>query len=433
MKARTLIVTALVPLTLAASVARANMPSHRDASIASRAAHANANALVRIDPETNAISRVIGVGSGPIAVAVGRRSIWVYSDSNRKATEIDAATNMVRRSTTVAPRPVELGQLAGPMLAVDPGGAWLVGIDPQQGPLLTRVPAGTGDTRTYALNVEPRAVAVGDGAVWVLGHRPGDNELIRLNKATGEVTGRTWLPDSGRVDSVAVGRGYAWVMYSSTATLYRVNARTMELGPHADLGQRAGRPRISGGMVWVGVSNAGGRTLLLDGSTLNVVLVLSCCGLRDGHDTVDAFGSNWTTDQQTGTTVRSDGRNYERFTKIHVTKPPRSGGLCETAIVAGAGAVWVAVGPTLRHRCGSQLQARTPPYGGVGATVASFNAANQNRPGKPSAGATYDRVGGTQSRLQSCPSAAKLRRESLSGRRGADTAGDQVSYAVWER
>ena len=87
-------------------------------------------------------------------------------------------------------------------------------------------------------------------------------------------------------------------------------------------------------MVWVEVSNAGGRTLLLDGRTLDVVLVLGCCGLRDGHDTVDAFGSNWTTDRQTGTTVRSDGRSYERFTTIRVTEPPRSGGLCETAIVA---------------------------------------------------------------------------------------------------
>jgi hypothetical protein len=286
-----------------------------------------------------------------MAVAVSRRSVWVYSDSDRKATEIDVATNGVRRSTSVSAPPVDLGHLAGPMLAADAGGAWLVGIDEQQGPLLTRVPAGRGDTRTYALNVEPRAVAVGAGAVWVLGHRPGDNELIRLNKATGEVTGRTWLPDSGRVDSVAVGRGYAWVMSSATATLYRVDARTMELGPHADLGQTAGRPRISGGMVWVEVSNAGGRTLLLDGRTLDVVLVLGCCGLRDGHDTVDAFGSNWTTDRQTGTTVRSDGRSYERFTTIRVTEPPRSGGLCETAIVAGAGAVWVAVGQTLRHRC----------------------------------------------------------------------------------
>ena len=53
----------------------------------------------------------------------------------------------VRRATPVSARPVDLAHLAGPMLAADAGGAWLVGIDEQQGPLLTRVPAGAA---TYA-------------------------------------------------------------------------------------------------------------------------------------------------------------------------------------------------------------------------------------------------------------------------------------------
>jgi hypothetical protein len=74
--------------------------------------------------------------------------------------------------------------------------------------------------------------------------------------------------------------------------LYRVDVHTMELGPHADLGQQAGRPRISGEMLWVGVSNAGGRTLLLDRRTLKVLLVLGCCTLQDSYDAVDALGSS---------------------------------------------------------------------------------------------------------------------------------------------
>ena len=43
------------------------------------------------------------------------------------------------------------------------------------------------------------------------------------------------------------------------------------------------------------------------------------------------------------------------------------------------------------------LQAQTPSYGGIGATVANFNAANPNSVGKPPAGVTYYRVGSTQS------------------------------------
>src|SRR5262249_19488605 len=40
----------------------------------------------------------------------------------------------------------------------------------------------------------------------------------------------------------------------------------------------------------------------------------------------------------------------------------------------------------------SRLQAQPPSYGGIGATVASFDAAHQNGPGHPPAGITYYRV-----------------------------------------
>ena len=44
----------------------------------------------------------------------------------------------------------------------------------------------------------------------------------------------------------------------------------------------------------------------------------------------------------------------------------------------------------------SPLQAREPAYGGIGATIAHFNAAHANRPGKPSAGTVYYRIDTTR-------------------------------------
>jgi hypothetical protein len=44
----------------------------------------------------------------------------------------------------------------------------------------------------------------------------------------------------------------------------------------------------------------------------------------------------------------------------------------------------------------SPLQAREPAYGGIGATIAQFNAAHANSPGKPPVGTTYYRVDGTR-------------------------------------
>jgi DNA-binding beta-propeller fold protein YncE len=226
--------------------------------------------------------RGVDVASGRSAVAVGvGHTVWVYSDSARTVSEIDVQTGRVRRSSLVGVRPVDLGSTTGPVLAADAGGAWLVGLDEREGFLLTRVPTGDGAIRTYALNVEPRAVAVGAGAVWVLGHRPGDNEVLRINKATGAVTGRAWFPDAGRVDSLAVGLGGVFVTYSASATVYRVDAATMELGPHVDLGGRAGRPKVRFGAVWMPLSAQGGKTLLLDARTLRTRVVVACCPLED--------------------------------------------------------------------------------------------------------------------------------------------------------
>ena len=318
------------------------------------AATVHESVLVRIEPATNRVSRVVEVGSGPAAAAVGGRTVWVYNDADRTVSEIDADTSRVRRSTFVSALPVDLGYTAGPVLAADAGGAWLVGLDEREGFLLTRVPRGKGPIRTYALNVEPRAVAVGAGAVWVLGHRPGDNELLRLNGLTGEVTGRTWFPDAGRVDSLDVGLGAVFVTSSTPAALYRVDADTMEFDARADLGRRAGRPRVRFGLVWVRISDEGGRTLLLDGRTLGVVRVLGCCALQDGDDSVRGFGSSWTTDREAGTVVRRDADTYDLVATIHLTPPPSAGVLCETAMTAGDGAVWVTLGRAVGHRCAAR-------------------------------------------------------------------------------
>ena len=51
-----------------------------------------ADTLVRIDPATNKISAVVNVGQRPSAIAVGGRSVWVYNDAGPSVSEIDAAT-----------------------------------------------------------------------------------------------------------------------------------------------------------------------------------------------------------------------------------------------------------------------------------------------------------------------------------------------------
>ena len=308
------------------------------------------NSLVRIDPATNAISAVTDVGQAPMAAAVGGGSVWVYNHLDSTVSEIDAGTTEVRQTTDVSARPVDLGLLTGPVLAADEGGAWIIGVDRNSRPVLTRVLPGARGAHDYLLDREPRALAIGAGAVWVLGAGARDYQLLRVNPATGEVTARTRFPASSRVTSLDVGLGAVWVLSSSTATLYRINPRSAAVTRRTDLGQSAARPEVQFGAVWVSVSDAGGTTRLVDPRTLSVVATLSCCAPATGDD-VDMFGSIWMSDWPSGRVVRWDGTTHQVVAPIAVTDPPLYDGLCLTSIAAGANAVWATLAPSVNHDC----------------------------------------------------------------------------------
>ena len=142
------------------------------------------------------------------------------------------------------------------MLAADTAGAWLVG-DEARKVHLTRVFSAPRGKREYRLQGEPRAVAVGYGAVWVVVHGARDNQLLRIDPATGKVTKRTRFPSSSPIDGLAAGLGSVWVVASSTATLYRINPRSARRDGRIDLGGRAARPEVVLGSIWVGLSDSG--------------------------------------------------------------------------------------------------------------------------------------------------------------------------------
>ena len=310
------------------------------------------NSLVRIDPATNAISDVVAVGGGPIATAVGGHSVWVYNHGDATVTEMDATTNKVRQTTRLSAIPVDLGLLTGPVLAADSEGAWIVGVDPRGRSLLTRILSSARGKREYRLDHEPRAVAVGEGALWVLGRGTRDSQVLRVDPATGDVTARTHFSASSRIDSLDVGLGAVWVVSSSSGTLYRINPRSAAVTGQTDLGQRAGRPEVQFGNVWVGVSDASDATLVVDPRTLHVVQWLDCClPLGEGFDSVDGYGSTWEIDWPAGTVVRWDSETYEVVESISVTGPPIYDGLCLTSIAAGAGGVWVTAAPSIAYTC----------------------------------------------------------------------------------
>jgi DNA-binding beta-propeller fold protein YncE len=167
--------------------------------------------------------------------------------------------------------------------------------------------------------------------------------VLRVDPATGGVTARVRFPASVQIDSLTLGLQAVWVVASSSATLYRIDPRSARVTGHRDLGERAGRPNVRFGYVWVGVSD-GGSTVLVDARTLMIVTTLNCCTLEVGS-TASGYGSIWMADSQTGEIVRFDGQTKQIVDTIAVTDAPAWGGPCMTSIAAGAGGVWVTAAP----------------------------------------------------------------------------------------
>jgi hypothetical protein len=342
---RALLVLAVV--AVAAAVSFAFLRSHGAAAVP----EVRQNTLVRIDPATNKVSDVIDVESTPDAIAVSGDSVWVYNHDARSVSEVDPKTKRVRRTLALHADPAIVGLPAGPVLAADPTGAWLVGQDPHTNAgLITNIRAGVRGTREFRLDADPSGVAVGEGGVWVAATHGGRSVLLRIEPSDGRITWRKRFPRSITLDSIATGAGGVWLVDSQHGVLYRVDPRRRRISGHVHVGTNSGRPWVAFGDVWVALDGDTTQGVLIDPASMQVDLTLACCPPRQGGDTA-AFGSTWTVNWPTGTVERWDGQTKEPVGNIHVTGAPQFGAPCITSIASGAGAVWVTVAPTSEIFC----------------------------------------------------------------------------------
>jgi hypothetical protein len=306
--------------------------------------YGDAGSVVRIDPHTTEVTDVVHVAGDPEAVTVRGHRVWVYDYYGDTISSVDERTKQLR-TTSVGARAVDVSSYAGPVLAADDGGAWLIGTNYANRPVLMRItPAGR--LRVIYLDREPLGVAVGYGALWVAVQGDQDSQLLRIDPATGSITHRTRFTGPASVDSVAAGLGYVWAVASSSNTLYRLDARTGERRGQvaAGGGTRAPRPYLMRGYVWVGLT-------VLDPRTLQTVIELGCCSADDGEDT-GGFGSVWTSNAPTGSVIRwGSDWGVEKTLRV-VGEAPAFGGGCLTSIAAGAGSIWVTVASSHGYPCG---------------------------------------------------------------------------------
>jgi hypothetical protein len=348
-----LVATAALVAVIAAVVATAVLATRGNSGATAPPLYAGANTLARIDPRTDRVSAVIRVGEWPAASAVGGKSVWVYNEDSSTVSEIDSRTNLVRMISSVPGPPAECcGYLAGPALAADATGAWFVSASGK--PLLTHLLAGRRRTHQYALDLTPSGVAVGYGAVWVVGRGAHDYQLLRIDPGTGRVTARRTFPDSSPVDSVAVAFGSVWAVGSADATLYRINPRTAEPSGHVVVGNPpAGRPQPTNhGEDWVNVpytTVAGSMASVYPASLTYFENECSC--QPDSGENTSAFGSDWFDDWPTGSVYRMWAVNGPTRRIAVAANLPVGGGPCLTSMAIGAGSAWVTVAPSSGYTC----------------------------------------------------------------------------------
>jgi len=160
---------------------------------------------------------------------------------------------------------------------------------------------------------------------------PGPNTVIRIDPATGKVSGGAAV--GTQPINIAFGEGSVWVANFGARTVQRIDPRTNEAGPA--FGGLNGNPTgmaIGGGFAWVTSSFSG--TLTKIDPTTNIAQPLDvgvgAKGVAFGE------GSVWVTNGVKGTVLRIDPATASQQV-IELR-----GGTQPNGIAFGAGSVWVA-------------------------------------------------------------------------------------------
>ena len=125
--------------------------------------------VFRIEPRLREVTDTIGVGNGPVAVAVGEGAVWVVNRQDANVYRIDPATNQVTDIVPVARDPSAI--------AIGAGGVWVT--SGSEGAVTRIDPATRRRAETIKIQSRPSAIAVADGSVWTAavaapaGHRGG--------------------------------------------------------------------------------------------------------------------------------------------------------------------------------------------------------------------------------------------------------------------
>ncbi|MDP9346081.1 MAG: hypothetical protein M3P44_10215, partial [Actinomycetota bacterium] len=173
-----------------------------------------------------------------VAVGTGNSAVWVG---------IRARPGLVVRIDPRSHRIVKVIDLPDGVqnLAVGAGAVWILA---RRANTLTRLDIRTGRLQSINVGDRPAGVAVGAGAVWVT--NAGDDSVTRID--TGNLS-TSEIPVGRQPAGVAVSRDAVWVANRLDSTLTRIDPDTRRrVGRVVDVDSNPYALDVSGRQVWVG-------------------------------------------------------------------------------------------------------------------------------------------------------------------------------------
>jgi YVTN family beta-propeller protein len=197
--------------------------------------------VIRFNPVTNGIDKVITVGDGVQAVAFGSQpeAVWATNQLENTVIRIDTATNAVSATIQLGHRPEAL--------AVGADGVWVGAADMT---LLHIDPATNTVIRTIQLRTVPTAVAVGDGAVWIASSSA--NSVTRVDPASDRAV--LAIPVDTGPTGIAAADGAVWVAASVAGTVDRIDPATNRVIAHTPVQGHPHGVAAAGPDAWVTVA-----------------------------------------------------------------------------------------------------------------------------------------------------------------------------------
>ena len=176
-------------------------------------------------------------GGRIVGVSTGERGVWVGVRRNPGLAIRVSPTQRTIVATVVMPDGVQ-------DLAVGAGAVWVIG---RRSNTVTRVDVATGAKRIINVGKDPAGVAVGAGAVWVT--NSGDDTVTRIDQ--GSLVTRVIGVGDGP-NRIAVGGGAVWVANRNDSTLTRIDPETgRRVADPIEVGANPFGLDVSGHQVWV--------------------------------------------------------------------------------------------------------------------------------------------------------------------------------------